>query len=165
MILKHVTVDTNLEDLTYPVGLNLSRNLRTITRMADRLRDVVKSDQKVNLVCMGSSGAIIAALILSQMTDTSLFRVLHVKKDGECSHSGCASERVNAEDVNVFVDDFIRTGNTLKRTAKKLGHPLHGIVITGGICDSLLRELPSYPEFVICESYNGERPSSITTVN
>lgn len=66
--------------------------------------------------CRGSSGAIISG-ILSYIIPNSVIQ--HVKKPGETSHS-MGRYVTHTKTYNVFVDDFIGTGNTFRAVLNEM---------------------------------------------
>lgn len=76
----------------------------------------ILEDKTLVMWCRGSSGAIIAG-ILSYLIPNSIIQ--HVKKPGEHSHStGRYVKRENT--YNIFVDDFIGTGETFYRVQEEM---------------------------------------------
>jgi len=66
----------------------------------------------VNVFCRGSSGAILAALFVSFLPHIET-QIIHVKKDGESSHSSKVTG-FDAYNMNVIIDDFICSGETIR---------------------------------------------------
>ena len=107
-------VKTGLECIHYPVGLSIQLNIPIIKLMAEAVKKQYPTD-KLNLICMGSSGAIIATIIAQEITDSKIY---HIKKDGEKAHNSYI--RLEHDAINVIVDDFIVTGHTVNLIYKKL---------------------------------------------
>lgn len=98
--------DSRLECMGYPVGECIIRNIPTIKIYTEIIKKE-SNGQRINLYCAGSSGAIIAAIIATELSDVE---ICHVKKEGENSHSpSCPYSR----GYNVIVDDFVSTGRTI----------------------------------------------------
>lgn len=111
-MIKHIIKKAGLTGLSYPVGENIARNIPIIKLMVKRFKLVKEfKNRPVNIMCQGSSGAIIATFFALAIKNST---IVHVKKPGEVSHS---SLTINMSDnpVNLIVDDFISTGETVKR--------------------------------------------------
>lgn len=67
-------------------------------------------DKTVNLICRGSSGAIIAGIFSISIPNKN--KIIHIKKRGEASHSESAWLG-GAMEINLIVDDFMCSGETL----------------------------------------------------
>lgn len=85
----------------------MPHNLPKIRRMAGLLQ--TKNYPALKLICIGSSGAIIAGIIASMLTTTP--EIFYVRKEGESGHPH------DYKDIHkgnlVFVDDFICEGGTV----------------------------------------------------
>lgn len=151
-----IILNSKLKCLSYPVGPNLLRNLSTIKEMAKSLKRVVDTENdKVNLICTGSSGAILAGLIFT-FSGIKKGQIFHVKKEGEESnHDNNDSARMLDDGINIFVDDFINSGNSYFRCEKLF--PIHGIIVTGKIYNyyEIYRHLhvSKTHNFVICRHF------------
>lgn len=97
--------------IDYPIGDELKDNLVVVEKMANELSKHIQG--KVNLWCTGSSGAILAAFLVTFLPKDLDITISHVKKQGETSHSG--STTWSSGGINVVVDDFICSGKTIKR--------------------------------------------------
>lgn len=98
--------------MSYPVGENLEENMPIINEMA-RLIQEEYDGGGINIWCRGSSGAIVGALIAAQyISSYGGAKVCHVKKDGESSHNHYPNPE--RDYVNIMVDDFISSGDTVK---------------------------------------------------
>ena len=102
----------------YPVGINFPRNLPAIKKMAEVISKVYSGKKNIFFWVRGSSGAIIAATISALLTHHCVIN--HVKKEGELSHShnyyyNCIDEY----SVNIIVDDFVNTGETISCILKE----------------------------------------------
>jgi adenine/guanine phosphoribosyltransferase-like PRPP-binding protein len=104
-------------NVKYPIGINVDVNIPVVKGLAEAfLKDVGEIDEmtRVNVYCMGSSGAIMAAIFATIVPNVI---ILHVKKDGEASHSEITNfdryiSKFNC--IHVIIDDFMVTGNTLE---------------------------------------------------
>jgi len=112
--MKSELIMTGVPHLEYPVGENISTNLPYIKGMVKALLTLKLPFEKgINLICRGSSGAIIAAIFASELGKIRT-RIVHVKKEGEESHGGTTAD-LNHSALNVIVDDFICSGETLNK--------------------------------------------------
>jgi orotate phosphoribosyltransferase-like protein len=134
--------------LSYPVGAYITANKPRIIKMAEAFCDIEEfKDKEINLICRGSSGAIIAtifSIILPNVTN-----IIHIKKEGESAHDN--GLYMNGEKVNVIVDDIIATGATLNAIYNKVSNrlenkPIDCVCITGCYDRSIKFE----PKYVIC---------------
>lgn len=132
------------EDMFYPVGHNLVKNLPAIKQMGDEI-GARYHDNKIHLFCQGSSGAIIAGIVVANLTTIGIeAEVNHVKKEGEWSHHSGAA-RIGSFDDNsvcIIIDDFISSGETVNRIyaeyencMKMSGRPvkLDALVVRGNV--------------------------------
>ena len=120
-------------DAGYPIGSNM---LYTIAlskaygiHLCKNLKKIKKAI-KINLWCRGSSGAIIATLVyneLCKLANTEI-KICHIKKEKEFSHSSTPEffavttfneKRINYKIINIIVDDFISSGNTVNNIYKE----------------------------------------------
>jgi adenine/guanine phosphoribosyltransferase-like PRPP-binding protein len=142
---KHYHLENNR--MGYPVGQYIVQNIPVIKEMAKMIGLVVdenykrqygsNSTQSIVLICKGSSGAIISALISAELFDQYSISIAHVKKPGESSHSENVSSNVKyTESIYVIVDDFIVSGETMISLIDKcqeVGVKPHILCITGEI--------------------------------
>ena len=111
------------EAMDYPVGDYIVNNISTINAMGEMLLTVIPKKKRINLWCMGSSGAIISGLIANILINGCMSRVkiIHIKKVGESSHEDSSFMCASNSDFNVIVDDFICTGKTIRKIYEKMG--------------------------------------------
>jgi adenine/guanine phosphoribosyltransferase-like PRPP-binding protein len=102
--------------LHYPIGHNMTNAMEYINLIAPILQDLCK-EHPINIWCMGSSGAILSALLTTKLSNQC--SICHVKKDGENSHD--SSLHVQQHAINIILDDFSRTGDTVNKIAEKAG--------------------------------------------
>lgn len=109
--------DEELKLICYPVGCYIQSSLRTIKIMADHIKEKCEYKPIVNLICQGSSGAIIAAIIANEVPNS---HIIYVRKSGENSHSDSYEiNRIILKGAyNIFIDDRIQTGKTMRRLYK-----------------------------------------------
>lgn len=129
----------------YPVGADMVAATLVAKSMARAINTVLieKDVTEVNLLVMGSSGAILGALVGAELINLDKHNtpiVCHFKKEGEYSHCRVPDHHTVDDNVfNVILDDFVSTGATLKKihsNAEKHMHylkdlPIHAIAITG----------------------------------
>jgi hypothetical protein len=118
MVWHKIPVDVNLG---YPVGSNIDSNYKGIIALVNQFKHFAKSDleafDKIDIICRGSSGAIIATIFYSELKreyPESRIWINHVKKPGESSHSTAIS--LESHTLKVFVDDFVSSGDTVIET-------------------------------------------------
>ena len=114
-------------EISYPIGINMDNIFNYINLVVAALKD--ENIGKANIWCMGSSGAILAALLSNQLEES---RILHVKKDGESSHHGNYFTTLNNA-INIIIDDFIVSGDTVNRIYNFMGGKKCDILIVSSI--------------------------------
>lgn len=99
---------TDKRYLSYPVGMYMQDAIQYIKEVTPFIKDLIGAEP-VNIWVRGSSGAILAALLVSNLDNECYIQ--HIKKEGEQSHHSGFSYR----DVgyNMILDDFCRSGETL----------------------------------------------------
>lgn len=113
---KHLLVT---RQMSYPIGIYIQDNIPIIKTMAEAIYLVVdeyyKNRDEIDLVCKGSSGAIIAGLVSTILNTMFTKRIIihHIKKNGENSHSGSSFPNVYSNSVIIVIDDFISSGTTI----------------------------------------------------
>lgn len=130
---------TNIEKLVYPVGQYINENIPKILLMVEAFKQITDfKDTKLSLICRGSSGAIIATMFAAYLPNEC--RIVHIKKEGESSHSGSISLRKDYR--NIIVDDFIATGKTMNAIYQALvadgyggGVNIDCLCVTGEVYD------------------------------
>ena len=145
---KHIELKGNCH---YPVSSYIQSNLPIIMKMVEKLKPEIDDDSELILWCRGSSGAIIAAVMATMINNA---KISHVKKEGEGSHSNIVS--CHPEDkkkaVNVIVDDFMSSGETLNAIYEAMQVykcKVHGLCISGSVYKSRLKFTP---KFIVCGS-------------
>lgn len=145
---KFIPLD-KADETKYPVGRFIQQNMSIILDMITKLKIVNTKDDLI-LWCRGSSGAIIAGVISSHFPNA---KISHVKKDGESSHSSDVDIYIEKSHINVIVDDFISSGNTVNEIAKMMlrnNYTVHGLCVSSSVH---MRKLEFKPEFVICGDF------------
>lgn len=96
---------------SYPVGSYINSNKKTAIEMVEAFKTIEEfKDAKLDLICRGSSGAIIATIFAMQLSNNC--RIIHVKKPGEKSHAG-NNYYIRNDAKSIIVDDFIASGDTM----------------------------------------------------
>lgn len=141
-------ISTDIERIYYPVGSHIQYNISLIEQLAKVLKKVYKNEH-INLICTGSSGAIVAGIIALNIPNSEIH---HVRKEGENAHRGTFINNIFAIDcVNVIVDDFISTGKTMERIYNSLCEvhgkdiKIHCVCVTGE-----MKPLPFEIDTYIC---------------
>jgi hypothetical protein len=95
----------------YPLGSNMDGAVKLIEAYVKAFKQIGYGTNKVlNLWCRGSSGAILAGMFAIKHGHECT--ICHVKKEKEDSH-GRGFEPYNDRGINVVIDDFVATGDTL----------------------------------------------------
>ncbi len=138
---RHVEVKKIIEDpsiggIQYPCGEYIQQSLPGIRRMGKIIRNYFNKEKEIVLLCSGSSGAIISALLVPILsTNKRTVWIVHAPKEGEHPHRASSELyerriRLNRmKPATIFVDDFIRSGSTLERCIKTYDGPINGIVV------------------------------------
>ena len=102
----------NISTMAYPVGTHISKCVPVVLEMIKSFLTIEEfKDKGVNIICQGSSGAIIATIFSLNIPNPN--KIIHIKKTGEDSHSSSINQQPDY--VNVIVDDLISTGTTMNR--------------------------------------------------
>ena len=131
----------------YPVYQHMKQLCITVNNIIKTVKKHKLHKQEIVLWCRGSSGAAIAALIAAKLPNCS---IVHVKKHREEHHYSDLDIKQKA--YNVFVDDFISSGTTLKEVIKTINDydlKLNAI----WLCNS--KSFDSNKLIQIIEQYNG----------
>jgi hypothetical protein len=104
--------------ILYPVGEHMDRAIQFIDAAAPLVQNII-GEKALNIWCRGSSGAILASLLVAKLSDKNTKKILHVKKKGETSHHGNCFY-ISSSEVNLIIDDFCETGETLNKIYEKL---------------------------------------------
>lgn len=119
----------------YPVGSNITNAINLAKNAAiifNKMKEY-NSKQPINIWCRGSSGAILAALFALYIKKKRDVYICHVKKEGESSHITQPCPASNA--INIIIDDFISSGETIRAIKKKMESNSHynvDCLIVGG---------------------------------
>jgi hypothetical protein len=139
---------SNVSSINYPIGLlYLKDNLIIVSQMAAAIHSLFEG-RNISLWCRGSSGAIISGIISSKIP---IYSINHVKKAGEENHSGSWHDIF--ADVNVIVDDFIKSGQTVNAIYNMMEYK--GIEKVDCLCvssDVYKERLDFKPDYIIAHS-------------
>jgi len=137
------------KELEYPVSQNMLEAINFINVVTPRLKKLI-GNQKLNIWCRGSSGAILAALLVNKLKTNDCL-IFHIKKEGESSHSSnnFGDLTSNRKALNIVIDDFVYTGKTLQAIKEVLFENafMVNILITSAI--AMEKALPFFPEYLI----------------
>lgn len=112
---------TRLEKLlcspTYPVGCVFETVLEFVEVATGVIRENFDTSKGVNLICTGSSGAIISALVAAKLSEPQYLvpdvKIVYYDKVGEKSHM--TNRPYITEGIFLIVDDNISSGDTVTR--------------------------------------------------
>lgn len=132
IIMKILETGTSFST-NYPLGIKMSRDSPLVLDLIEKFKEIEEyKDKKINLFCTGSSGAIMATIFSLNVPQC---KIIHIKKEGENSHSSNEDRSVNKIDhINIIIDDFISTGKTVNRIAGFMSSneiAIHCLVISG----------------------------------
>ena len=136
-----------LKLIDYPVGTFISYNTPIIKSMASYIKRKFP-EGTISLWCRGSSGAIIAGIISSNLKGRTCIR--YISKNNEKRHD---KNNHNYEtDFHIIVDDFICTGKTIDEIINKSGRKEFDLLIVSGGIDKRFIELQSWDSIfkIIC---------------
>lgn len=141
-------------EIKYPVGEYIQYNIEKIVSMASVIEKSFK-DQYLNLWCSGSSGAIIAAIIASIVEQPC--KICHVEKAGEDAHSSYTLP--DSRDINIIVDDFIRSGCTIQRIVRYVTGvkaEIDALFVTSDVpltsLEEIFKDIKIHPKIIYAES-------------
>ena len=146
---------THSSDIPYPVGRAMSITKEIVSEMAYNLRKIYpnKSEPLMFLV-RGSSGAILAGIITSIMSEYENIEIMHIKKHGESSHSG-NYYIFHKPCKTIILDDFIASGETVNSIYNSV-NDYNGNITIDTLCVSgsvFIERLYFKPNNLICSRY------------
>lgn len=97
--------------IMYPVGTYMLKNSYNIKMMANNIAGFISNIKTVAFWARGSSGTIISTVIAGELENPDMI-INYVKKDDESNHHIKMHTKID-KDLNIIVDDFISTGDTL----------------------------------------------------
>lgn len=90
----------------------------------------IEKNSRINIVCRGSSGAIMATVLFTKLKMLGMFeipkiiRICHIKKEGENAHCNSISSYEDSgtldKQMYVWIDDFIDSGNTFEKSLEAI---------------------------------------------
>lgn len=146
---------THPSDIPYPVGKAMSITKEIVLEMASKLRIIYpnKSEPLMFLV-RGSSGSILAGIIISMMSEYENIEIMHIKKHGESSHSG-NYYRFHKTCKTIILDDFIESGKTVNSIYTSVAEynknlTIDTLCVSGSV---FMEKLCFKPNNLICSRY------------
>lgn len=140
----------------YPVGVHIRHWIKKIPEYVNIiLQEYEKKgfhpNRRILLYCSGSSGAIIASLISQYLYDKhdKICVVNHIKKLGETSHHSGIAYNLLSSDIAFIVDDFINTGETIKRIEDSISKTMINKVSAIIVC----RHIYQHTENLLNDNY------------
>lgn len=141
-----IITEKRLLDAGYPVGLKVHNWINVIPVYCSIIKKHVKveewyretaRDSDIGLICQGSSGAILSALIADKLVSEGYdVKILHVKKENETSHS-FSRPPVSKKTIAFVIDDQISFGNTVHRLCSQYPEiNIKAIIVAGRVCDN-----------------------------
>ena len=107
--------------MDYPVGYNLTKNLRFLNRLSVEFNKFYGGATKIPLLCVrGSSGIFVGGFIaLEYFKATNRDIIVNVLRKSNNHHGGGDFERIIRSQIKegnpiAIVDDFIGSGNTMR---------------------------------------------------
>ena len=148
---------THPSDIPYPVGRAMSITKEIVSEMSLLLKKIYpnKSEPLMFLV-RGSSGAILAGIIISMMSEYDDIEIMHIKKHGELSHSGNYYGLWNRPCKTIILDDFIESGKTVNSIYTSVAEDNKNLTIDT-LCVSgsvFIEKLCFKPNNLICSRYD-----------
>lgn len=148
--------DDKLDSIDYPFGGAVVPNMKLIDRLIKKFISVKNKKypkHRVLLFCRGSSGAIIGGLFAAKLLGDT--QIIYVRKRGENRH-GAQNFLLQNNDLVVFVDDFVCTGETMRamykdiqpRLQKQKRETIDFICVTGIVA---LHDLNFNVKHIICK--------------
>lgn len=152
------TLDLPIQRISYPVGENMDEATEYINEVAKILiNNKYCPRTNINIFCMGSSGTILSSLLYSKLiTYCNYITIIHIKKEGETSHSPRIRE-FDKSRTNIIIDDFTETGSTLKRIITAIGRISIDYVIMSDIDSDTFHIVQDLkPNYVLSRKYSNE---------
>jgi pyrimidine operon attenuation protein/uracil phosphoribosyltransferase len=149
-------INHSADKLTYPVGDYIGNNIKLINLMVKSFIELEKFHKRhINIICRGSSGAIIASFFANAIAESGKygeFKIIHIKKEGEASHTHGVPKLLKGRAINVIVDDFTCSGKTIRtiyemlNKGRKTKLKIHGLCLSG-YAFSTLDDINFVPEY------------------
>lgn len=155
--MKVITFESEMT-IDYPVGNNISAAIQLVKIGSVEVKKLINTDHLVNIWCRGSSGAILATLLASNLSNNC--KICHVKKEGENSH--CSRPNYYTSAVNIIIDDFISSGETLNAIWDEVIKSLQGGINILFLCKTSgtnsMVNIKFTPEFLIVKNGGWNAP-------
>ena len=139
-------------DMSYPVGKNMENLLENTKVFTELIMEHAPKDQQLNFLCRGSSGAIIAGIVASSLPKEYKVIINHIKKKGETSHDN--GLRLNMEDFNIIIDDFIASGRTVNSIYEAFleagGANIDMLIVSGNVYTTQELEFAGDLQYLVC---------------
>ena len=124
-----------LKLIEYPVGTFISYNTPIIKNMANYIKRKFP-EETISLWCRGSSGAIIAGIISSILKGRTDIR--YISKNDEKRHD--KTSILYKSTINIIVDDFVCTGETIDDIINKSGcKKFDLLIVSGNISENFIK--------------------------
>ena len=136
--------------MEYPIGIFMVENKILINEMIKSFISIKAfKNSYVNIICRGSSGAIIAGIFSFTIPNDN--KIIYIRKTGEESHQR-SGYSLRSDAINLIVDDFICTGETIRSIISSLDAHQGKSVEIDCICVSGRRmgEYGFEPKYFIC---------------
>lgn len=123
-----VTFKTYDDDEYYPVQFFMRAAISNVNEIYNNLKNEVNlSNININVWCSGSSGDILAALLVNKIYNdysNNEIHIHHVRKPGEQRHYDDCNDTFNCNfgdnALNIIIDDTVSSGTTLSRILKRM---------------------------------------------
>ena len=160
--MKLTSIDFGFNTMGYPVGLNMKDAVDYINKVGEVINLPCSKSTEIAIWCRGSSGAILASLLLVKLTGGlgySSVYIYHVKKPGESSHN---IKHVCDSEYHIVIDDFISSGETIRAIAMEMWQSkiefidcliVHSVGFYYDKHDKVRLKVPT-PKMLITKDYN-----------
>ncbi len=146
--MESIFITTDISMINYPMGEYMKSNVPKIIKTIDTFKQIEEfKGRNLNIICRGSSGAIIAAIYSMNLPNE--IDIIHVKKDGEIAHNG-GDIRLMRHAANIIVDDFICSGETMNSIYTRIKRTYPDIIIDCVCVTGPSRALSFIPRYFIC---------------
>jgi len=125
-----VIENKKLKFISYPVGENIIGWNKVTKEYARIIKELVTIDDNITLIVAGSSGAMLSTMVYLHLKNYKVY-IVHVKKDGENSHSN-SKPSFPRPSACFIIDDQIDTGNTVNRLLAAYPYTEFEAIIVGG---------------------------------
>lgn len=141
----------------YPALNNIKEGSIAAAAMAPLIKQVAREKGKtaINLWCRGTSGMFYASFVAKDIIGMPT-RVCYLRKEGEKSHGCDFPEPIFDHSLDVFVDDFIESGETIDLVYQSLcknkgqGKIFDLVALAHRLFDSDFDKLERYTKTMIC---------------